>query len=229
VAYRTDLMKAAVGEWKVSTGGSERIFRVTYANTFDEPVGGLMNVLLSEDGLHYARTDIKDGHSLVIDIGGHTTDWLAVNPGGDVDYGLNESTPIGIQEVMKDFERSFRARYSAETKDLDTLPPARVRNALKTGVFSGGGREYECQPEVDEACNLLLNRVANTYQQVAKGPVPWDTIILTGGGSALLHERLLPVLNHERVVLSESSDKNHLANVRGGFKLWKLYQAHELL
>jgi hypothetical protein len=229
VAYREDLMRAAAGEWHVKTGDKERVFRVNYANTFDEPVGGLMNVLLSEDGLHYSRNDIKDGHSLVIDIGGHTTDWLAVNPGGDVDYSLSESTPIGIQDVMKDFERSFRARYRAETKHLSTLPPARVRQALMSGMFSGGGREFPCQQEVDEAANLLINRVANTYQQVANGPVPWDTIVLTGGGSALLHERLLPVLNHQRVELSESSDKNHLANVRGGLKLWKLYQAHGLL
>jgi hypothetical protein len=70
VAFREDLMRAVVGDWHVEVGGRERVFRVSYANTFDEPVGGLMNVVLAEDGRHYARTDINGGRVLVIDIGG---------------------------------------------------------------------------------------------------------------------------------------------------------------
>ena len=52
-----------------------------------------MNVILAENGQHYRRTDVNGGRSLVADIGGRTTDWLAVNPGGAVDYSLAESTP----------------------------------------------------------------------------------------------------------------------------------------
>jgi hypothetical protein len=50
--YRDDLMKSVIGDWTVEVDGRERRFQVTYANTFDEPVGGLMNVLLTEDGQH---------------------------------------------------------------------------------------------------------------------------------------------------------------------------------
>ena len=57
-------MKAVIGEWRVELGGNERVFRVTYANTFDEPVGGLMNVLLTEDGQHYQHSDLTGGRSL---------------------------------------------------------------------------------------------------------------------------------------------------------------------
>lgn len=68
-----------------------------------------MNVLLAEDGQHYQHAHISDGRSLVIDIGGFTTDFLAVNPGGAVDYSLAQSVPLGIQTVLADFEKSFRA------------------------------------------------------------------------------------------------------------------------
>jgi hypothetical protein len=44
-----------------------------------------MNVLLTEDGQHYQYPNVGAGRSLVIDIGGFTIDWLAVNPGGEVD------------------------------------------------------------------------------------------------------------------------------------------------
>jgi len=50
--FREDLMRSAVGEWHIEVGKSERHFKVIYANTFDEPIGGLMNVLLTEDGQH---------------------------------------------------------------------------------------------------------------------------------------------------------------------------------
>jgi hypothetical protein len=94
--YRDDLMKSVIGDWIVETGGHERRFRVSYANTFDEPVGGLINGLLTEDGQHYQHTKLNSGRSLVIDIGGFTTDWVAVNPGGE---GVCPKTGRGILMV----------------------------------------------------------------------------------------------------------------------------------
>ena len=76
VQFREDLMKSIVGEWYIEVGKSERNFKVIYANTFDEPVDGLMNVLLTENGQHYQHTNIRDGRALVIDLGGFTTDFL---------------------------------------------------------------------------------------------------------------------------------------------------------
>jgi hypothetical protein len=105
VHFREDLMKSVVGEWRVELGGNERLFRVTYANTFDEPVGGLMNVLLTEDGQHYQHSDLSEGRSLVIDIGGFTTDWIAVNPGGEVDYSLARSRKV-LGGIIHDYYRT---------------------------------------------------------------------------------------------------------------------------
>jgi hypothetical protein len=138
VKYRQDLMRSVIGEWTVEVGKREAGFRVIYANTFDEPVGGLMNVLLTEDGQHYQHANVGEGRSLVIDIGGFTTDWLAVNPGGVVDYGLARSIPIGIQQVISDFEESFRANNMELVKDISMLPPAKVCQAIGTGIFEGG-------------------------------------------------------------------------------------------
>lgn len=72
---------------------------------------------------------------------------------------------------------------------------------------------------------MFLNRFADTYQHIAGGALAWDTIILTGGGSALLNEKLLPILKHDNVVLANQLESLHLANVRGGLKLWRLYEA----
>ena len=83
------------------------------------------------------------------------------------------------------------------------LPPDRVRHAITTGVFEGGGRKYSCENEVNEATSLLLNRIADTYQRIAGGALSWDAIILTGGSRVLLYQRLLSILNHKCVILAD--------------------------
>jgi len=222
-------MKSVIGEWIVEQGGHESHFCVNYANTFDEPVGGLKNVLLTEDGQHYQHTELNGGRSLVIDIGGFTTDWIAVNPGGEVDYGLARSIPAGIQNVVSDFEESFRANNLKAIKDTPILPPERIRKAIANGVFEAAGRRISCEKEAKEATNLLLNRIADTYQRIAGGAMSWDAIILTGGGCGLLYKRLLPILNHEKIILADDLQSIHLANVRGGLKLFRLYETLQVL
>ena len=45
----------------------------------------------------------------------------------------------------------------------------------------------------------------------------------------MLYDRLLPLLAHDHVVLADEAESVHLANVRGGLKLWRLYEMLELL
>lgn len=229
VKFREDLMRSVVGDWEVEKGESKANFKVIYANTFDEPVGGLMNVLLTEDGQHYQHAHVGDGRSLVIDIGGFTTDFLAVNPGGEVDYSLARSVPLGIQSVIYDFEDSFRANHLEAVKDTPVLPPERVRRAIVTGLFEGGGRKFSCEQDVEEATSLFLNQFSDTYQRLAGGALAWDTIILTGGGCALLHDKIKALLKHNNIMLADDLESLHFANVRGGLKLWRLYDALKVL
>ena len=99
------------------------------------------------------------------------------------------------------------------------LPPDRVRQAIATGVFNGGGQGFDCSEDVEEATSLFLNRFADSNQRLAGGSLVWDTIILTGGGSALLYTKLKPILKHRNVILVDDMETLHLANVRGGLKL----------
>jgi hypothetical protein len=229
ITYADDLLEATVGEYTVETEGRTAKFTVAGAMTFDEPVGGLMNVVLKDSGLAYARPDINGGESLVIDIGGFTTDMISVARGGQLDYAVNESVEVGIQNVMRAFERDLRARYADIFKSTTTVPANRLRDALRTGAYTGGGREYPCHTEATNAAGLVLNRIANAYQEVAGGPARWDTIILTGGGSAALYDRLLPILDHGRVLPADDLDALHLANVRGGMKLARFYEANGVI
>jgi len=57
------------GDWVVEVKGDEPHLRESYANAFDEPVGGLMNVILIEDGR--TRDTIPAISSLK-----HSYDWM---------------------------------------------------------------------------------------------------------------------------------------------------------
>ena len=131
--------------------------------------------------------------------------------------------------MLGDFEESYRSNNLEAVKDSPVLPADRVRNALITGVFEGGGKKYPCEHEVEEDTNLMLNRIADTYQRIAGGALSWDFIILPGGGSALLYQKLIQLLNHENVILADEVNDLHLANVKGGLKLWRLYEALRVL
>jgi hypothetical protein len=119
--------------------------------------------------------------------------------------------------VINDFEESFRANNLEIVKDTPVLPPERVRIAVASGVFLGGGKQYPYQQEVDEATSVFLNRFADTHQRLA------------GGGSALLHHKMIPILKHDNIILADSINSLHMANVRGGLKLWRLYDALKVL
>ena len=45
----------------------------------------------------------------------------------------------------------------------------------------------------------------------------------------MLYEHLKPILEHEKVILADDIEAIHLANVRGGLKLWRLYEALQLI
>ena len=130
---------------------------------------------------------------------------------------------LAFRVSWSDFEDSFRANNLQAVKNTPVLSVERVRKAISNGYFEGGGKRYPCENEAREATNVLLNRIADTYQRIAGGALGWDAIILTGGGCGLLYKRLLPILYHQHVLLADDLEHLHLANVRGGLKLWRLY------
>jgi hypothetical protein len=226
LAYTQNLMRSIYRDsaWQIESAGKRIEVAVTYVNVFDEPNGGLMNVMLTEDGAHYQRPELKGARVIVIDVGGGTTDFLVVSENGDIDYGLASSEPLGIINALADFERDLRARYRVEVTNADYLVPARVREALRTGEYRGGGGVLYAHEEAEAARNKLINHLLRIYRTKYGGGLRYDAVLLTGGGSGLLYDYLEPHLQNQNVMLADDADSLHMANVRGGLKLWNLYR-----
>ena len=225
IRYREDLARAAWGEWSIEHGDEKRKYCIEYVNTFEEALGGLYNVILADSGVHYARSEVNEGRVLVIDIGGGTTDLQSVTD-GQVSFDIAHSIDIGIQKVEADFESGLRANNPARFKNVRHIDRSMLREAIKTGVFTGGGSALTCTLEIRGAIKKLLNQLKDAYTTIAKGPANWHHIILTGGGSSMLYTHLLPVLEHGSIILAENNPAEmHLANVRGGMKMWKMWRS----
>lgn len=224
--YTRDLMEAIFGVWSVAVGAGRDVqINVTYINVFDEPIGGFMNALLTDNGAAYQNSEIAGCICNVLDFGGGTADIATVNETGEIEYALAESFPVGIIDALSGFELAIRDRYTDELKANDFLQPARVRDAFKSGILRTGGYDFDVLAEAETARNALLNRIQNIYSSRLAGGTRADVLLLTGGGSALLYDHLLPILNHPRVYLADNLDSLQWANVRGGCKLFRLGQA----
>lgn len=226
VDYRTDLMRAAVGKWEVESAGHYYTFEVFDTATFDEPLGGLMNVLLTKEGTAYKNADMNKGVTLVIDIGGYTTDGLVIDPGGEVDYSTAQSSRVGILDAIQQFKDDFKSNNRLLLKDMKKWREDSVRDAFRTGRINLGGLGiHDCREEINQACLQIVNRIVDIYQGYG-GSTQYDYVVLTGGGSALLEVRLRAVLNHHAIYLSEDKPADiHMANARGGMKFFRLHKS----
>jgi hypothetical protein len=222
--YSDELVNAIFGErdeWLIENGPREMIVVVDYVNTYDESTGSLMNIMLTESGTHYQKPELKENKIMCIDIGGGTTDFT-VQEHGKINYLTPHSEPIGINSVVDSFERAFRQRYKNETREVMKLQPDRLRKAIATGEYKGGGKTLHAHEEATQAKNVLLNRILSEFQARYQGAFNYDAILLTGGGSAVMFDSLCDALQHDNIMLADDLDSLHLANVRGGLKLWKM-------
>lgn len=228
ISFRNDLKEAARGAWVVESGGEERVFQVHDVRCYDEPVGGLMNVVLNATGTGYQRTDLRRGRVLVFDIGGHTTD-VVIMKDGKVDYDSADSDEHGIISVEKEFVRELVSHYRDIFKKANAPAPDRVREGIRTGSYAAGGYgAIECEGIADRAASNLVSKIYDLFINYG-GITGNEYLLLTGGGSALLERRLKQALGHPNTVMAERAGDMHLANIRGGMKMMRFYETMGML
>lgn len=232
VEYRPEIIKATKGRWVVECLGEKREYIVAETRCFDEPVGGAMNMLIATDGKSYLRSDIKDGSTLVLDIGGQTIDIAALD-NGRVDYTSIRSADGGIIEVEQRFTKLLRAEYRDKLMGANFLKPESIRHALRSGIFDAGAfGTLAVEDIVKLATDDIIARIAGLIEEWG-GLTVYNNIILTGGGGGLLFNRICNYFDHKLMRielgrdyfhLADNPSDVHMANVRGGWKLLKMFQ-----
>lgn len=228
--YRDALLRAALTEWTIEVCGKTLTFSVDEGDTFDEPNGGASNLLYTEDGTKVANPAMKRGTTLVIDIGGHTTDFMVVHSGGYIDADESDTmSGVGINSVIDILEMELKNRYQNMFQDQNVFDRAKLRDALRDGQYDAGGYGMiECTDLADAASVAMLNEIASKYQTYG-GTSQFNYLALTGGGSGAQERRIKELLGHPNTILADDPGSIEFANVRGGMKLYRVYETQGIL
>jgi hypothetical protein len=229
-----DTLQASLGGKHVVTldNGQTLTFKVKKVYTYDEPVGGLWNYLLTSDGEHY-RKGVATGYGLCVDIGAKISNLVPFYSDGRVSYERAVSVDLGIHDVMQqvsdillatpDYADYFRSQRGSLPFDDD------MRNALKYGQYPCGGYELDALGAVADATTNLRMQIKQVYEQQLGGARAYKFIVITGGGGGLMFSQMVEhVLNFapDRVYpAADNLDMMHLANLFGGDKAWAAMQA----
>lgn len=212
--YVDDLLNAVGGEWHIVSHAGKMNIQVAEALPLDEPLGGLYRLAYDDEG-NENDTVLVNQTLLVIDVGGHTVDVCAVDAGFAVDYSSLRSTKLGTIEMMDSFERELRHKYGAEFKTVNRADARRMEQGLLNGAYPYGNHKLDCREIAQQNIALLTEEVAQIVQGLG-GAANFDTLVLTGGGAALIGRALRQRLNGMSYVPAvKDRDMMRFANVMG--------------
>jgi hypothetical protein len=230
-AYKDTIKRIALGDVTVEHAGKEKKFSVKTVKTWYEPVGGAMNRLMDDKGYKIKDIGLNRGDTLVIDIGGLTTDYIILE-GQKPDFGSARSfTERNIIDTIEDFTSAIISRYPRELSSARDLDARKIRAALIDGFYSAGAfGMLDVQKESNESCSMLVDAVIARYEQY--GGALLDNVLLTGGGTKLLYHRIIErmkINNRWRhgvygAVVPKSGQEMQKANVYGAKKLLAYYE-----
>jgi hypothetical protein len=224
INYAERLKQAAAGVWEVESRHGALVFQVRDVKTFDEPIGGYSHYVFTERGEERKKNQLRDATTLVVDVGGHTVDVAAVDPGGEIDPLSLNSTRTGVIKLTTDFETMLRANNPTMFQDSGDLDIKRVENAILTGVYQFGRVPVPCKVEAQQVKSALVNDVIQVIN-AAGGAANYDYVLLTGGGAALIVEDLQAAYPRIDFLMAEPDrELMKYANVFGGAKLATLLE-----
>lgn len=212
--FHQQLRDAIEGQWDFEIGGDRYKFSVSEVLTYEEPFGSYARRAFAKKGSNWVAT-LHGVAAGVVDIGGGTCGVLAVDENGNVQYGMSDSGSQGMNNVIARMREILKHDFPQRFGQAMDIPTDRIRQAIKTGNYVGGGKPLEVSTQVELVLAPLLNEVKNLYSAKLNGGESIDVLILTGGGIEVLHEKVKVALGHGNTMLSDELGILQYANVVG--------------
>lgn len=191
---RKTLRDRLLGEHRVQREGRRaQVFRVVDCHVIPQPFGILLAVALDDRG-RIADTALASGVVGVLDIGGKTTNLLAV-------HRLNEirretaSVNVGAWDAV----RAVREWLAERCPELD-LRDHQVIEAVIARQVRYYGSPVDLSDAIDAALEPLADEVVAAASQLWNGAAGLDAILVGGGGALLLGPYIQRHFRHARVV-----------------------------
>lgn len=215
--YKDELVKILQGDHKVvlTTGNGkreEKVIKISNVKVIPQPFGSLFNLMMNDVGelgdKRYVREKVG-----VIDIGFKTSDFTVSDRMRYSERG-SRTTDTGISRAFSVIAGKLREKSNVNVELY------RLYEAIERGVIKIRGKEYELKGLTEQVFGQLATAIANEVDRLWTDDWDIDTIVLTGGGGAVLSKYLQPLLNGQVVTVDADKDAR-LSNVHGYWKFGK--------
>lgn len=205
---------AVLGKWDIESGENRFKFTVKDAKSFSEPVGSYFKQAFIRNRNRW-ETPLAGRMVGVLDIGGGTCSSLGVARNakeieayaGNGEQGINTA----IDRLKKLLDANHPEVFSKAPPSWERMVEA-VRNG---GTYTAYGRPMDIRAELDKALNPLLNEVMALWHGKMGSGRDLDTLILTGGGSAILWNALIQSIDFGTIMAGDELDYIEFANAQG--------------
>lgn len=184
----------------------ETVLNVDQVRVIPQPFGSLFNLMLNDRGEGGERRFLQEKIG-VIDIGFRTADYTISDRTRYSERGSHTSDN-GIAEAFGTISARLQEK-SGISVELYRLYDAAARGSIKIR-----GRSYDIRGLVEKVLGQLAAAVSAELDRLWADDWDIDTMVITGGGGAVLAPYLQPLLKGE-VLAPESGSDSRLHNVVG--------------
>jgi hypothetical protein len=222
--YRKNLIGSIAKRYKIRVSTGDYEIAIDKTLTFTEPYGGLCNYTLNADGTQNTK-NLKtiQGATLVLDVGGVTTDTIMVLDNANILFDTFKSANVGSISYQEMFRESLLDAYKDIFRQLGgvNISSQKLHSAFLSGQFVYGQNTLDCKLQADKAKNALTNEVGRIITRI--GVVNFDNCLLTGGGSSLIYPYLVKAFPQVNFIKSDEDDMQ-MSNMRGGYKMHRMLE-----
>lgn len=229
-AYSKQIRTSMKGEWSIKTWNTALTFDIGFAATFAEPFGGYLHrTCIWQNDRDAWTLALRDQRVGIIDIGAGTVSSYEVDRNGlPVDHGI-ATTDVGVNSVLDQFTQAIQQthtdRFSVAPPDQEEVEralrgePVNGKSKRIQHLYRGFGTALDVTSEAEEALRRLETNVNQLFRNNLGGGRALDALILTGGGTALVHQTITNLLAMDNILLADDDLRYiQFANAVGAFK-----------
>lgn len=189
-------------------GQTGQVVKVEHVTIIPQAWGPVLSLLLDDKGIVVHPELVKQKHG-VLDIGGHTVNYLAVDGLSDIP-NETRGTERGTWNVV----RTLRDFLDAEHPGLSRLPDHKLMQAIVEGEIFDAGEPVNLQPIVESITDDIGQEIVDTARQYwGADAATFRSIVVCGGGAHLWGAHIKRTFK-QAVVL----ENPEMANARGFYR-----------
>lgn len=192
----------------IEAANKNGLAKIIGCSVYPEALPALFELSRNEDG------SLRDGFSdndktLIVDIGGATTDITVITPSGDI-QSYDSIHNCGVLDIAEVLSEAITEKFDIKAK----LPSSVLDQILRHKKFAG----KDVSEDIKRASSKTLSTIARRLEKMVQTPTLLDKVMIVGGGALLMGKELADLLGVEAIIPENAEETIS----RGIYKLERL-------